>query len=63
MMQENNVESIRFNTDLNIPDLNGRNIQVRFRLLKIFDHDMDKKYLCCKNMLHDVFDTFRKIKK
>lgn len=27
-MEENNVESIKFNTDLNIPDLNGKNIQV-----------------------------------
>jgi len=27
------VESIRFNLDLNIPDLNGKNIQVLWRFI------------------------------
>jgi hypothetical protein len=50
------VEHIRFNSDLTIPDLNGRNIQV-------FDVEMEKKYQCAKAMLADVYQAFKKCKK
>jgi len=53
---EHHVESIKFNPDLGIPDLNGRNIQ-------IYDTDMEKKYMCAKSLLHDVYQVFKTVKK
>jgi hypothetical protein len=53
---EYHVETIKFNPDLGIPDLNGRNIQ-------IFDNDMEKKYQCSKGLLYDVYQVFKTVKK
>lgn len=58
-----NVESIKFNLDLNIPDLNGRNIQVQPRLIQIYDRDMDRKYQSCKSFLSDVYQAFKKVRR
>lgn len=50
------VESIKFHLDLNIPDLNGRNIQ-------IYDKEMEKKYKACKAFLEDIYHIFKKIRR
>jgi len=57
------VAHIRFNSDLTIPDLNGRNIQVFYFFMQIFDNDMEKKYQCSKLMLSDIYQIFKKTKK
>lgn len=62
-MSQHLIESIKFNPDLGIPDLNGRNIQVIRISIQIFDHDMEKKYHCAKSLLHDVYQAFKLIKK
>jgi hypothetical protein len=58
-----NVESIKFNLDLNIPDLNGRNIQVLFAFYQVYDKDMDRKYQSCRALLSDIYQAFKKIRR
>lgn len=41
IIKAGSVESVKFNLDLNIPDLNGRNIQVLFLLFRF----MIKKWI------------------
>lgn len=57
------VETIKFNLDLNIPDLNGRNIQVDINAIQIYDREMDKKYLSCQALLSDIYQVFKKVRR
>lgn len=57
------VESIKFNLDLNIPDLNGRNIQVQITQTQIFDRDMERKYQSCRGFLSDIYQVFKKLRR
>ena len=57
------IESIRFNLDLNIPDLNGRNIQVLTIISQIYDKEMEKKYQSCRLFLSDIYQVFKKVRR
>lgn len=63
MKEEGGAERIRFNPDLTIPDLNGRNLEVTVGLRsKIYDRSMESKYECCRILLSHVYQKSRRSK-
>ena len=48
---------------MNIPDLNGRNIQVPSIFYQVYDKDMDRKYQSCRALLSDIYQAYKKIKR
>lgn len=62
IQEQTKAERIRFNSDLTIPDLQGKNVQVERWLMQVYDKEMDKKYQSARLLLSEVHQKFKKLK-